>query len=144
MTIRKRAEASRSSERIRSDSGHICASAAPSAGPNVNAIARSKRPPLPSSSRCSSSRAHIRRDRKRQLHIPLTQPPNNAAREKSPEIRGRAPQSAHGGDIAHHGLHSSAVLLPYLIAQSVPMTGEATAWQREKSEPRAPPRRTMS
>ena len=38
---------------------------------------------------------------------------------------------------------SNAVRRPYL-SERVPMIGEAIAWRKEKSEPRAPPRRTMS
>lgn len=40
-------------------------------------------------------------------------------------------------------LHKSAVRRPYL-SEARPMMGEANAWRREKREPRAPPRRTMS
>ena len=39
--------------------------------------------------------------------------------------------------------HRSAVRLPYL-SDKVPITGDATAWHIEKSEPSAPPSRTMS
>ena len=42
-----------------------------------------------------------------------------------------------------HMLQSSAVLRPCL-SEALPMMGLAMAWRREKREPRAPPRRTMS
>jgi hypothetical protein len=35
------------------------------------------------------------------------------------------------------------VRLPYL-SDSVPITGDATAWHSEKSDPSAPPSKTMS
>jgi hypothetical protein len=40
-------------------------------------------------------------------------------------------------------LQRRAVRLPYL-SEARPIIGEAKAWRREKREPRAPPRRTMS
>ena len=39
--------------------------------------------------------------------------------------------------------HRRAVRLPYL-SESVPIKGDATAWHSEKSDPSAPPSRTMS
>ena len=116
------------------------ARAAPRAGPNVNATLKQAPTRAMVEARCDSSLMSVAIAIANWMFPSLSPPTTLLSRNvrKSVAAHQRATLA-----ILPAMLHRSAVRRPYL-SEARPMMGEANAWRREKRDPRAPPRRTMS
>ena len=118
----------------------MLARAAPRAGPNVKAMlkhapTKAMVEPLWLSSLMSAAIAVA------SCTLPSLSPPTTLLSRK---VR-KSVAAHHNATLAMLPamLQCRAVLRPYL-SEAGPMTGDAIAWRKEKREPSAPPRRTMS
>jgi hypothetical protein len=118
----------------------ILASAAPSAGPNVKAMLKHAPTIAIVDPRCDSSLMSAAMAVASWI-FPSLRPPTMRLHKK---VR-KSVATHHRATLAMLPamLHKRAVRRPYL-SEARPMTGEAMAWRKEKREPSAPPRRTMS
>jgi len=118
----------------------MLAKAAPSAGPNVNAIEKHTPTRAMVAPRCLSSLISAAMAVANWTFPSLKPPTTLLARN----VRKSVAATHKATDAMFPAMdHSNAVRRPYL-SESVPMIGDAIAWRKENSEPKAPPRRTIS
>lgn len=114
--------------------------AAPSAGPNVKAM--QKHAPIRAivAPRCLSSLMSVAMAVASCIFPSLKPPTTLLARKVRKSVA-----ATHSATEARFPAidHNNAVRRPYL-SDRVPMIGDAIAWRKEKRDPSAPPRRTMS
>ena len=116
------------------------AKAAPSAGPNVNAIEKQAPTMAMVAPRCFSSLISAAMAVANWTFPSL----NPATILLARKVRKSVAATQSATDAMFPAIdHNNAVLRPYL-SDRAPMKGEAMAWSKEKRLPSAPPRRTMS
>ena len=116
------------------------ASAAPSAGPKVKAMLKHAPTSAIVAPRCCSSLISAAMAVASCTFPSLSPPTTRLAKNVRKSVA--ATHSATDAMLPAM-LHRRAVRRPYL-SERRPINGEARAWRKEKREPRAPPRRTMS
>lgn len=116
------------------------AKAAPSAGPNVNAIEKQNPTIAMVAPRCLSSLMSAAMAVASWTFPSLKPPTTLLARN----VRKSVAATHNATDAIFPAIdHNNAVRRPYR-SERVPMKGEAIAWRKEKRLPRAPPSKTMS